>query len=457
MKHPHSFSSKQAAWQAWGAWSVILLLCVLHHGAMAPQGGRQREWISLLAISLATWFLLMRRRGAVPVANYHSVSDHHDWLQLPELATSPASLDAHLRYLSRAGYQSLFIGEVADILEGRSPRPRRCIALTFDDGYADAWIAVTPLLDGYGMKGTVFVTADFIDSRRGVRPSIHEHPSLDDWAGYLTEPEIERMIASGRIEIQPHGRTHDRCFVSGSVRRFITPSHPNLWLYWRQHPEHRTDWWKQPDLTDALVGHPLFEDGPALAHRAYHPDPAACRHMIAWARRQGTALFDAPDGASRLNAEWQHSCTPATDHSRTETEAEFAARVEADLRASRCVLRERFGIKADILCWPQNAFCEQGEDIARRVGFRATVSNRHRTRNRPRRNPSRITRFHVINEPFGAKAVQRNLLVFILRLHFMQGMYILLPLLCLINQSQKSALRKKRSAGSCQSQPSIWY
>lgn len=458
MKHPHSFSSRQAAWQAWCMWSAILVLLALAGSLPAPCDARRRAWITLFAISLATWFLLLRRqRGIVPAANYHSVSAHRDWLGLPELSISPALLDAQLCFLSRAGYQTLFISETADILEGRIPKPRRCVALTFDDGYADAWIAVYPLLARHGMKGTVFVTTDFIDPRRGIRPAINEKPAIEDWAGYLTETEIKTMIGSGRIEIQPHGRTHDRCFVSDTIRRFITPSHPDIWLYWHRHPEHKADWWQQPDLAGDLCGHPLFADGPALASRAYHPDPEACRHMTEWTRNQGPALFSRPDWAECLDAEWRNFRQLSAELSRIETETEFAARVEDELRTSQAILRERFAIKADILCWPQNEFCEQGEDIARRVGYRATVSNRHKTINHPRQvPPGRITRFHVIEEPFGAKAVRANLLVFIMRLYFMEGMYILLPLLCLINQLQKSGLRKKRSPGNCQNPPSIW-
>lgn len=419
---------------------------------------RRPALLLAFVMALATWAILLRRsRRILPVVNYHSVSDHPGWLRLPELSISPAFLEAQLRYLKRSGYQSVFLSELVDLLGGSSSPPRRCIALTFDDGFADNWVAVLPLLEKYGMKATIFVSPDFIDPRPLKRPSIHENPAPGDWAGYLTLDELTAMCGSGRIEIQPHGKTHARCFTSGSIRRFILPSTPNIWLYWNAHPEHKTDWWAQPDLTASLKGFPLFTDGPALAHPAYHPDPAACQHMLDWTARQGDALFERPDGAERLHAEWRTIRQRIPDRSRLETDAGFAERITSELQAARQILRDRLGIPADILCWPQNAVCELGERLALAEGYRATVSNRHRTRNRINRDPSRITRFHITEEPFGPQAVRINLLVFIMRCCLMEGMHALLPLVCLVNKLEKHSIRKKRSAALCRNQPSIWY
>lgn len=457
MKHRRQTTPKQAAWRAWGIWILILLSCLFLHVSADRQDDRRSALLVIVSMLLTTWALLFRRaRDIIPALNYHSVSMHPGWLGLPELSISPFVLEAHLRHFMRSGYQTIFISELHTMLNGPVPPPQRCVALTFDDGYADNWIAVLPLLEKYGMKATIFVSADFIDPRPIKRPGMYQNPAPEDWAGYLTFDELAAMRDSGLIEIQPHGKTHDRSFTDDTIRGFVSPTTPNIWLYWRTHPEHKTDWWLQPDLTESLSGYPLFTDGPALAQRAYLPDPAACRHMMDFTRRQGHDFFLQPDWSEQLWKEWHAIRQRTPDGARMETEAEFAERVTADLKSVRQLLRERLSVPADVLCWPQNVFCAMGENLARDAGFKATVSNYHQTRNRVSQNASRILRFNIADATYGSRATKRKLIDFIIRCWFMEGMYGLLPLVLLINRREKITINRKRAL-RCQSQPSIWY
>ena len=80
--------------------------------------------------------------------------------------------------------------------------------LTFDDGYLDNWVFVWPLLRKYGMRATVFVTADFIEPDGPPRPTLE-----DVWggkirmeelqaAGFLRPSELRIMSESGVIDVQ---------------------------------------------------------------------------------------------------------------------------------------------------------------------------------------------------------------------------------------------------------------
>ena len=53
---------------------------------------------------------------------------------------------------------------LAQLREGRLPR--RAVAITFDDGYADSLYAVSPLCERFDLPATVFVTAGYLDGRR---------------------------------------------------------------------------------------------------------------------------------------------------------------------------------------------------------------------------------------------------------------------------------------------------
>jgi peptidoglycan/xylan/chitin deacetylase (PgdA/CDA1 family) len=62
--------------------------------------------------------------------------------------------------------------------------------LTFDDGYADAYSVVLPLLKAYGMTGVFFVTVNLVD-----RP------------GYISRAEL-RALADAGMDIESHAMDH---------------------------------------------------------------------------------------------------------------------------------------------------------------------------------------------------------------------------------------------------------
>jgi peptidoglycan/xylan/chitin deacetylase (PgdA/CDA1 family) len=48
---------------------------------------------------------------------------------------------------------------MADAFSGRRKLPAKPVIITFDDGYADNYLAALPILEQFGMKATVFVIA----------------------------------------------------------------------------------------------------------------------------------------------------------------------------------------------------------------------------------------------------------------------------------------------------------
>jgi peptidoglycan/xylan/chitin deacetylase (PgdA/CDA1 family) len=62
--------------------------------------------------------------------------------------------------------------------------------LTFDDGYADVYSVVLPLLKAYGMTGVFFVTVNLVD-----RP------------GYISRAEV-RALADAGMDVESHAMDH---------------------------------------------------------------------------------------------------------------------------------------------------------------------------------------------------------------------------------------------------------
>jgi len=99
-----------------------------------------------------------RRRALVLL--YHRVSDVAGDPQLLSVGTERFA--QHMEYLSRH-YPVLSVGSLAEMLAAGDDVPDQCVAVTFDDGYADNLLNAKPILERCRVPATVFVTAGHID------------------------------------------------------------------------------------------------------------------------------------------------------------------------------------------------------------------------------------------------------------------------------------------------------
>jgi len=130
----------------------------------------------------------------VPILMYHYVSPlpaDADTIR-QDLTVTPEAFAAQLAYLREQGYTSITLFDLAAALRGEASLPEKPIVLTFDDGYADTYTVVFPLLQQYGFKGTFFVIAYVVEG--GV-------------PGYLTWEQAREMAEAG-MSIQSHSLDH---------------------------------------------------------------------------------------------------------------------------------------------------------------------------------------------------------------------------------------------------------
>jgi peptidoglycan/xylan/chitin deacetylase (PgdA/CDA1 family) len=93
---------------------------------------------------------------------YHRIAelDADPW----GLAVSPAHFAEHLTIL-QARRSAFTLHDFAEAIK-MGQAPRRPIAVTFDDGYADNVVTAQPLLERYEIPATVFLTTGAIDGER---------------------------------------------------------------------------------------------------------------------------------------------------------------------------------------------------------------------------------------------------------------------------------------------------
>ncbi len=129
----------------------------------------------------------------VPILMYHyveHVQNKKDTMRM-SLNIPPETFEQQIQTLQNAGYTFMTASELADVLDGRNPLPQKPVLLTFDDGHWDLYTEVLPILEKYHIKATAYIITGFIGG-----------------SDFLTPLELQKVIASGLIEIGAHTVNH---------------------------------------------------------------------------------------------------------------------------------------------------------------------------------------------------------------------------------------------------------
>jgi peptidoglycan/xylan/chitin deacetylase (PgdA/CDA1 family) len=139
--------------------------------------------VAALILLFICWLLVPS--AGVPILAYHQVSTE------PEVySIDPDKFEEQMHYLSNNGYTAISLAELFAANSGGQPLPPKPVIITFDDGYTDNYQTALPIMEKYGMKGTVFVIAGQVGQ-----------------PGYMTWDQIKFMQAKG-IEIGSHTYSH---------------------------------------------------------------------------------------------------------------------------------------------------------------------------------------------------------------------------------------------------------
>jgi peptidoglycan/xylan/chitin deacetylase (PgdA/CDA1 family) len=338
--------------------------------------------------------------GAVPVITYHSVGRViSDWAWR-ELTTPVEVFEDHLRALSRAGYRTATLTELADHVEGIRPLEGRRVVLTFDDGYLDNWSHAAPVLERHGFTGTVLVTAEFVEPTDAVRPqraagAARNSDVVHDVRAFMSWEELRRAARSGVLDVHSHAMTHTWYPVSGEVVDFHHPGDAHYWLDWNSDPASKPYYLKNLGASRVPWGVPVYAHAKSLCCRRYFPDAAESEHMAAFVdARAGTAFFADPSWRDVLTAELARFRAGRADAGRLESDAERDARLEWEIAESRRIIGEETGREVSFLVWPGGGYDATSMSIARRHYRAVTISgpDRWRHHNRPGENPGMIVR-----------------------------------------------------------------
>ena len=167
--------------------------------------------LCMVSLLIVAGFIQIRTATGIPVLNYHQVEPKDG----NPLTLWPEQFEAQMEYLAAEGYTTITIDEMMDALENGTSLPEKSVIITFDDGYADNYEYVYPILKKYGFKATIFLIYDFTNA----------------YPNYLTWDQVAEMKASGLIHFESHTMTHANLAELTSVdelRHEIADSHDLL-------------------------------------------------------------------------------------------------------------------------------------------------------------------------------------------------------------------------------------
>lgn len=130
-------------------------------------------------------------KNGIPVLMYHMIGVDKDDPN-NQAVLSEEHFKEEMKFLKDNDFHPITLQQLYEYMVYNKPVPVRPVVLTFDDGYADTYSIVMPIMKEYGFHCTVFI------------------PTYDaDQSTRLNWQQIKDMQASG-IDIASHGYHHER-------------------------------------------------------------------------------------------------------------------------------------------------------------------------------------------------------------------------------------------------------
>lgn len=158
--------------------------------------------------------LLLPEPEGFPILEYHQITDEQVEPEGEVYNVPPAEFAAQLDYLQAQGYTTITLQDFMRVVHGKGTLPEKPIVLTFDDGYADNYTTMLPILEAHGMKAVVYVITNEIGRKN-----------------YLTFDQLKDMQRRG-IEIGSHTADHLPLTTLDETTRLKQIHESKIFLEW---------------------------------------------------------------------------------------------------------------------------------------------------------------------------------------------------------------------------------
>ncbi len=142
------------------------------------------------AILTTLFVLIYHISSACVIFIYHKVGDN----RTPSTNVSIKKFKEQMEYLKANGYNVISLKKLVGLLKKKEKLPKKCVVLTFDDGYRSIYKNAFPIIKHYHYKITVFLPTEAIEKH---------------YPDYLTMKQIEEMRKYG-ADFESHSYSHPR-------------------------------------------------------------------------------------------------------------------------------------------------------------------------------------------------------------------------------------------------------
>lgn len=312
------------------------------------------------------------------VIMFHSVGNTNDKWYRNWLSAELAQFDSFCKYLKKKRYNTILLEEWYFLQDNPSKIKGNEVVLTFDDGYLDNWVFAYPILKKYGLKSTIFINPEFVDSSLDIRPTIE-----DVWQGkknineiqslgFLNWNEIREMDVEAVMDVQSHSMSHNKYFYSKEIIDIYSKQKNYDWIAWNIFPNQKSDYILNPQYDLIPIGTPVFQNDRALGVKRYFPDSELIKISI---ELKKNANYSDQEIISLLNKEL------IKFPGKFETDKEMMERYEYELFESKKILEENLKKQINYLCWPGGGYNEISIDLSIKAGYKAsTIGSREKRR-----------------------------------------------------------------------------
>jgi peptidoglycan/xylan/chitin deacetylase (PgdA/CDA1 family) len=302
---------------------------------------------------------------------YHRVAEPD--IDIWDLAVSPAHFEQQLRVLRHLG-TVISAAELAERLH-QGTLKRRSIAITFDDGYLDNYLAARPLLNTYQLPATFFIVSENI--------GLNQEFWWDELAGILLESEhLPPMLAFH----WPNGTLLEASLLP---EQHLTPALRQQHQHW-----HATD--QAPPTLRAALFYQLWQQLRPLRASEQQVCLQQLRTWAGWPPGARPAYQTV--SLSQLRAWQQEPLVTIGAHTATHPAlaSHPVALQQTEVVAGRQALHQALGQQPALLAYPYGSYTGETAKMAAQLGFQATFTTEARPVT-PTADPHTLGRFQVNN------------------------------------------------------------
>lgn len=133
----------------------------------------------------------LKEDDSFSILMYHRVNSNNSQFTIHSVPTF--AFEKQMKYISGI-FNILSLDEILDRFKKKRRLPKRCMAITFDDGYEDNYTNAFPLLRKYQIPATIFLTVGCIENRTKLWFDRVLYAFEKTEKQYLKLPESERVF-----------------------------------------------------------------------------------------------------------------------------------------------------------------------------------------------------------------------------------------------------------------------